>query len=198
MAMSDTLSLRALGVRSPITVDRLLLSAGDGIISRGTRLLSWKRGGEKGELRMPYGGQLVEWQTMAGDSINDAAQALAILEPCKHPVEWGGMCASCGDDVGTYAVRMTHDAAGPTVSHAEAHRIEQETADRLTKTRKLSLIVDLDQTVVHATVDPTVGEWMAQGEPNPNYSALRDVKRFVLADGSSPDGCWYYIKPRCV
>ncbi|CUA76285.1 hypothetical protein RSOLAG22IIIB_06191 [Rhizoctonia solani] len=106
------------------------------------------------------------------------------------------MCASCGDEVGAYGVRLTHDAAGPTVSNEEAFRIEQETAERLTQARKLSLIVDLDQTVVHATVDPTVGEWMAQGEPNPNYSALKDVARFVLADGSSPDGCWYYIKPR--
>jgi hypothetical protein len=198
MSMSDTLSLRTVGVRSPITVDQLLLGAGDDVVPRGTRMLSWRRGGERGELRMPYGGQLVQWQTTAGESVVDVGQSLAVLERCKHPVEWGGMCASCGDEVGTYAVRLTHDAAGPTVSHEEAFRIEQETAERLTKSRKLSLIVDLDQTVVHATVDPTVGEWMAQGEPNPNYGALRDVKRFVLADGSSPDGCWYYIKPRCV
>ncbi|KAH7334474.1 hypothetical protein B0J17DRAFT_618419 [Rhizoctonia solani] len=145
---------------------------------------------------MPFGGQLVEWQVKEGEDIRDPSAVIARVEACKHPVEWGGMCASCGDEVGTYAVRLTHDAAGPTVSHAEAFRIEQETAERLTKSRKLSLIVDLDQTVVHATVDPTVGEWMAQGEPNPNYSALKDVARFVLADGSSPDGCWYYIKPR--
>ena len=30
--------------------------------------------------------------------------------------------------------------------------------------RKLSLIVDLDQTIIHTTVDPTVGEWMAEIE----------------------------------
>jgi RNA polymerase II subunit A-like phosphatase len=28
----------------------------------------------------------------------------------------------------------------------------------------LSLIVDLDQTIIHTTVDPTVGEWMAEIE----------------------------------
>lgn len=32
------------------------------------------------------------------------------------------------------------------------------------KSRKLSLIVDLDQTIIHTTVDPTVGEWMAEIE----------------------------------
>jgi TFIIF-interacting CTD phosphatase-like protein len=40
----------------------------------------------------------------------------------------------------------------------EAERLEKETAERLTKERKLSLIVDLDQTVLHATCDPRVPE----------------------------------------
>lgn len=59
---------------------------------------------------------------------------------------------------------MTHSAFGPTVSLEEAQRIERETAHHLLQSRKLSLIVDLDQTIVHATVDPTVGEWIAEGE----------------------------------
>jgi RNA polymerase II subunit A C-terminal domain phosphatase len=138
---------------------------------------------------------------------------------------------------------MTHSAFGPTVSLEEAQRIERETADHLLKSRKLSLIVDLDQTIVHATVDPTVGEWIAEGEAwearhasreptnketnggdesesdtedsddecNPNWEALKDVKKFRLGpetfgSGSSKDkvkhksiqndGCMYYIKPR--
>jgi len=32
----------------------------------------------------------------------------------------------------------------------------------LLSNRKLSLIVDLDQTIIHTTVDPTVGDWMAE------------------------------------
>lgn len=143
---------------------------------------------------------------------------------------------------------MTHSAYGPTVSLEEAQRIERETAEHLLKLRKLSLIVDLDQTIVHATVDPTVGEWIAEGEAwearqakkaasfatpqnaddackihhetdedecNPNWEALRDVKRFRLGPESfgpplmrsaqkskgknkvvENEGCMYYIKPR--
>lgn len=201
--MSDTLTLGALGVRCPVLLDRLHVSASDEILSNGTRLLSWIRpprkpgiAGERGEVVLPFGGALVRWEATQGTTINSADQPIASIERCKHPVEWGGLCASCGDEVGSYSVRLTHDAAGPTVSHEEAHRIELETAERLVRARKLSLIVDLDQTVVHATVDPTVGEWIAQGEPNPNSHALRDVKRFILADASTPDGCCYYIKPR--
>lgn len=171
---------------------------------------------------------------------------------------------------------MTHSANGPTVSLEEARRIEQETAAHLLKSRKLTLIVDLDQTIVHATVDPTVGDWISEGEAwearqakrraelkaktkvkvgtetngngggngptfvangagkgddltlelepdpddevNPNWEALKDVKKFRLGpeaflppSGARPagsrkgkeraienDGCLYYVKPRCV
>jgi RNA polymerase II subunit A C-terminal domain phosphatase len=145
---------------------------------------------------------------------------------------------------------MTHSANGPTVSLEEAQRLERETAEHLLKTRRLSLIVDLDQTIVHATVDPTVGEWIAEGEAwearqaqktqtaaqasqdsnedggsvsepeaddeaNPNWEALKDVKKFRLAAETfahqhrgpskekgkvrvEDEGCLYYIKPRYV
>lgn len=142
------------------------------------------------------------------------------------------------------SIQMTHSANGPKVSLEEAQRIERETAERLLDTRKLSLIVDLDQTIVHATVDPTVGDWIAEGEAwearqtsnkvsseaendsdqqskaeddevNPNWEALKDVKKFRLGPESFglppwPDkrqtkgkeravetqGCHYYVKPR--
>lgn len=92
--------------------------------------------------------------------------------------------------------------------------------------RKLSLIVDLDQTIVHATVDPTVGEWLRDPR-NPNYKALEGVKKFKLGqtgsskavqpslrdgteadqsaqededdagqDTADGDSCWYYVKMR--
>lgn len=104
--------------------------------------------------------------------------------------------------------------------------------------------MDLDQTIVHATVDPTVGEWISEGEAweakqvmkasvskedpddsddtssesddecNPNWEALKDVKKFRLGPESfgapsrgsqkgkgkliENEGCMYYIKPRYV
>ncbi|KAF9245912.1 hypothetical protein BU15DRAFT_70971 [Melanogaster broomeanus] len=202
---------------------------------------------------------------------------ITILEPCKHGVQVGGLCGLCGKDMTgwvvssvcfwdvplTYTVcsydytgfsdasrasiQMTHSAFGPTVSMEEAQRIERATAEHLLKSRKLSLIVDLDQTIVHATVDPTVGEWITEGEVwearqakkasttpksdgstsdsdnttsdagecNPNWDALKDVRKFRLGPESfgmpatrgSPnikgkqkvienEGCMYYIKPR--
>ena len=155
-------------------------------------------------------------------------------------------------DASRASIQMTHLANGPLVSFEEAQRIEQETAQHLLRSRKLSLIVDLDQTIVHATVDPTVGEWIAEGEAwearqaqrdaraerandvdnkdasdanpaledsedevNPNWEALKDVKKFRLGPEAlgqpqrgprargkektiEQEGCMYYIKPRYV
>ena len=116
---------------------------------------------------------------------------------------------------------MSHHHASLTVSQSEAERLESQTTKRLLSSKKLSLIVDLDQTIVHATVDPTVAEWL-KDPSNPNYPALKNVGKFKLgADGSiitqpilqmdveeevgstTPEpeesadgGCWYYIKQR--
>ena len=83
---------------------------------------------------------------------------------------------------------MNHDASGPLVSSDEARRIEEETANRLRASRKLILIVDLDQTIVHATVDPTVGEWIAQGEAfEQRRAGKRKRKSNGLDESSSED-----------
>lgn len=113
---------------------------------------------------------------------------------------------------------LMHDTQAIKVSKLEAQRLDSESTKRLLEHRKLALIVDLDQTIIHATVDPTVGEWLRDSS-NPNHEALQGVGSFrlgmdgkaILEDGSgkngasgsssSPpandsEGCWYYVKPR--
>lgn len=85
---------------------------------------------------------------------------------------------------------MTHDAHGPTVSMEEAHRYDQDTSRRLLTEQRLSLIVDLDQTIVHATVDPTVGEWIedsARYEANKAAQKQKDPEVSGGATSSHPD-----------
>ena len=91
---------------------------------------------------------------------------------------------------------MVHDNVALRVSQDEAAAAEDEAKRRLLSAKKLSLVVDLDQTVIQATVDPTVAEW--QKDPiNPNYEAVKDVRSFQLKDdGPGGNGMWYYIKLR--
>lgn len=91
---------------------------------------------------------------------------------------------------------MVHDNVSLTVSTAEATKVDDEVKRRLLASRKLSLVVDLDQTIIHATVDPTVAEWQ-KDEKNPNHDAVKDVRAFQLVDdGPGSRGCWYFIKFR--
>ena len=93
-------------------------------------------------------------------------------------------------------INMVHDNVSLTVSQNEATRVEEEARRRLLASKKLSLVVDLDQTIIHATVDPTVEEWQ-NDQDNPNYEAVKDVRKFKLVDdGPGARGCWYYIKLR--
>ncbi|KAI6136444.1 hypothetical protein F5141DRAFT_1185414 [Pisolithus sp. B1] len=241
-------------------------------LDRGARLLSYSfkyqppTPGSRSEFRFgtwdcPLEGTVDAWRIRVGEAITlqrAKEHVITIIEPCKHGIQIGGLCGLCGKDMTVYdytgfsdasraSIQMTHSAFGPTVSLEEAQKIEQETADRLLESRKLSLIVDLDQTIVHATVDPTVGEWIAEGEAwearqdkktassstptdsgsdhddtddaedecNPNWEALKDVRKFRLGpealgiprrcgpartEGKQKhienQGCMYYIKPR--
>lgn len=93
-------------------------------------------------------------------------------------------------------VNTVHGHTALLVSQAEASKTDEEAKRRLLSSRKLSLVVDLDQTIIHATVDPTVGEW--QRDPsNINHESVKDVRAFqLLDDGPGARGCWYYIKLR--
>lgn len=85
-------------------------------------------------------------------------------------------------------IQMTHSASGPTVSLEEAQKLERDTAEHLLASRKLSLIVDLDQTIVHATVDPTVGEWISEGEAWEERQARREARKNKAKDGVKEEG----------
>lgn len=99
-------------------------------------------------------------------------------------------------DIDRAPIRMAHDTPHLTISREEASKIDEEAKRRLLASRKLSLVVDLDQTIIHAAVDPTIAEWM-KDKDNPNYDAVKDVRSFqLLDDGPGMRGCYYYIKLR--
>lgn len=165
----------------------------------------------------PVKGQINSWNIKVGDMIESADQVVAsVQEPCTHAVQYGGMCAWCGASVADEKdytdfsnkdrapISMSHSTAGLTVSLSEAQRLEEGSTKQLLKQRKLILVVDLDQTVIHVTVDPTVGEWK-KDPSNPNYDAVKDVRVFSLEemtmvsyDGGKPvpQMCYYYVKLR--
>lgn len=155
----------------------------------------------------PLEGTIASWRVWDGDVIVAPRDICEITEECPHEVQFNGLCTNCGKDltreipdmapnIDRAPIRMAHDTPHLTISQDEAAKIDEESKQRLLAGRKLSLVVDLDQTIIHAGVDQTIGEWQ-QNPDNPNYEALRDVHSFqLLDDPAGMRGCWYFIKMR--
>ncbi|OLN91700.1 RNA polymerase II subunit A C-terminal domain phosphatase [Colletotrichum chlorophyti] len=225
--MGKLLSLGA-RLRYPITITKLLKKPGDTIEKRESVLeysFKWMR--EVGDSvtgntwkeeettvvgwDSPAEGTIKEWRLKEGMTFTSDAPCMLVEEACSHEIQFQGLCAMCGKDMTEVnwasdqrdtqraTINMTHDQTGLMVSGDLAARAEHETQKRLLRQRKLSLVVDLDQTIIHACIEPTIGEWM-EDPSNPNYDAVKDVKKFQLNDegprGMVTSGCWYYIKMR--
>ncbi|KAJ3326879.1 Carboxy-terminal domain (CTD) phosphatase, partial [Gonapodya sp. JEL0774] len=157
---------------------------------------------EREEYVAPCAGTFDEIGVFEGETIRNVNLAV-IVQPCGHPISVFGMCGVCGKELSSVfknaddadppeaTISVDHNNAALKVTKSEAMRLEKETTERLLRSRKLSLVLDLDQTIIHATVDPTVGEWM-EDPTNPNYPVLQGVHRFVLPDHPAV----YYVKMR--
>nr|XP_011752292.1 RNA polymerase II subunit A C-terminal domain phosphatase isoform X2 [Macaca nemestrina] len=98
--------------------------------------------------------------------IHTARRAVLVrLEGCSHPVVMKGLCAECGQDLtqlqskngrqqvplSTATVSMVHSVPELMVSSEQAEELGREDQQRLHRNRKLVLMVDLDQTLIHTT-----------------------------------------------
>ncbi|KAL8735642.1 MAG: hypothetical protein Q9166_000811 [cf. Caloplaca sp. 2 TL-2023] len=154
-------------------------------------------------------GVLKSWSIGVGAVISQPGFKIAEIEElCAHGIQFHGMCVDCGKDMteSTYVteqldatratINMVHDKTSLVVSQDEATKFENEAKRRLLASKKLSLVVDLDQTVIQACVEPTIGEWKKDPD-NPNHEAVKDIREFQLVeDAAGTRGCWYYIKLR--
>lgn len=206
----------------PITITKLVKSPGDTIKKQENIIeykFSWRRKVSDDtwvdettytEYDSPAEGKLKEWRIKEGQVIAADIPCMTVEEACGHEVQIQGMCSLCGADMTETnwaseqrdseraMINMTHDQTGLMVSASVAKKAEHDTQKRLLRQRKLSLVVDLDQTIIHACIEPTVGEWQ-RDKSNPNHSAVKDVKSFQLNDDGPrglASGCTYYIKLR--
>ena len=221
-AMYDKVVSLGSRLHYPITITKLLKSPGDAIKKQENIIeykFTWRRKVNDDEWTdettyteydSPAEGTLKEWRIREGQVIGADTACMTVEEACGHEVQLQGMCSLCGADMTEInwaseerdadraTINMTHDQTGLMVSESVAQRAEHDTQKRLLRQRKLSLVVDLDQTIIHACIEPTVGEW--QRDPsNPNHDAVKDVRSFQLNDDGPrglASGCTYYIKLR--
>ncbi|MBN3325785.1 CTDP1 phosphatase, partial [Atractosteus spatula] len=87
---------------------------------------------------------------------------LVRIEECSHPIVMKGLCAECGQDL-TQTLYWTKRllkmdklmtsgvSCSPKLSEQQAEQLGREDQQRLHRNRKLVLMVDLDQTLIHTT-----------------------------------------------
>ncbi|XP_032149674.1 RNA polymerase II subunit A C-terminal domain phosphatase isoform X5 [Sapajus apella] len=115
-------------------------------------------------LRSERAGVVRELCAQPGQMVAPGA-VLVRLEGCSHPVVMKGLCAECGQDLtqlqskngkqqvplSTATVSMVHSVPELMVSSEQAEQLGREDQQRLHRNRKLVLMVDLDQTLIHTT-----------------------------------------------
>lgn len=133
-------------------------------------------------------GKVVDVLVKAKDTLQPGDVVLQMTGGCLHATIMKDMCCECGADLrklqnhdtNTANVSMIHSIPELKVSNTEAVDLGKQDQERLMKSRKLVLLVDLDQTLIHTTND--------QIPPN-----IRDVFHFQLYGSRSP---WYHTRLR--
>ncbi|KAJ3648876.1 hypothetical protein Zmor_020645 [Zophobas morio] len=140
---------------------------------------------EQRKLKVTQAGTIHKIVAQEG-AIVKPGETLCELKECTHPTVMNDMCGECGTDLRkndvtvAASVPMVHAIPDLKVSEELAQKLGKADVDRLLKDRKLVLLVDLDQTLIHTTNDNV--------QPN-----IKDVYHFQLYGPNSP---WYYTRLR--
>lgn len=142
----------------------------------------------------PGSGRVVERSIDVGGQVGEQ-DVVGYIEECTHPVIFGGVCAVCGSDVSTVhfgevgrskeedRMKVAYAGEGLRITRNEAEVMETRNAKRLYSEKRLSLVLDLDHTLVHATDDPRANAIFRLKE------AIRedDVNRRITRSKKQPD-----------
>ncbi|KAJ2396987.1 CTD phosphatase Fcp1, partial [Coemansia sp. RSA 2603] len=138
-------------------------------------------------LRSPFEGRITDIPCKVGDIAKTGVALVQITVPCSHDAVFNGLCGMCGKDVSGIDVSgmpdsranidMFHDANGLKVSLEMATSLDAETRNNLWSQKKLSLIIDLDQTIIHAdaTTDPGFESRLIEAYKGPQDSSTNSA-----------------------
>lgn len=181
--------------RTPIRIVKWKIQPGSRI-SHGTGLLLYKNvdgdsnAGELCKLKSECDGTVDALVTPEG-AVANPGDVLFELALCTHPVVMKDLCAECGADLrqlgesvpapaDVASVSMIHNVPELRVTQEQAHQLGKADEERLRKLRKLVLLVDLDQTLIHTTSDDVPAD-------------MKGVHHFQLYGPQSP---WYHTRVR--
>eukprot|EP00123_Amoebidium_parasiticum_P006794 comp17661_c0_seq1/m.17454 comp17661_c0_seq1/g.17454 ORF comp17661_c0_seq1/g.17454 comp17661_c0_seq1/m.17454 type:complete len:779 (-) comp17661_c0_seq1:302-2638(-) len=133
-----------------------------------------------------------------GVELENGVGVVRLETGCAHEVVVSGVCAECGTDVtiGHYGaegqaeakVAVVHGIPDLHISQTAAQQLGLQDEQQLTASQRLALVVDLDQTLLHATTAPFVDDWLTVKDSK----SLEDIHSFYIP--GSP--IKYFVKLR--
>lgn len=211
------LPLRVLAdTNSAWSLAKWLVSVGDSVyINQRVAILRSVVSNSVDHALAPRAGKLVSHVVEEGERISNAGPdtPIARIEYCPHNLVFKGLCCLCGEDVSTVHFADVGNAAEEsrlpvaytskynlTMTRTEARSVASAAVSSLLKTRRLSLVLDLDHTLVHATDDPRAGAIL---KFSPSTADFASIKSFSLPptpamrnSGRPIPHCNMYIKLR--
>lgn len=120
---------------------------------------------------------------------------------CTHPVKIHGLCARCGKEMDGEERpwhAILHSNPNVLLSDLEAERMGESHYQALMQAKRLVLLLDLDQTVIHTTVNKQFAAYFEElqglgvppGSMDENERALQSIHKIKI------DGYNYYVKER--
>ncbi|KAL7049845.1 hypothetical protein ACKWTF_003877 [Chironomus riparius] len=182
-------NVKVISPNKDIKIVKWIVHKGSQVSNGSVLLLYHENGDEKTQERLKNTtcGTVKSLLYKEGDNVPKSSPLLEIKE-CFHTTILLDLCADCGTDLqqidmtksSKASVPMIHSIPELKVSEELAKKLGRADTDRLLNDRKLALLVDLDQTLIHTTNDSV-----------PNN--LKDVYHFQLYGPSSP---WYHTRLR--
>ena len=131
---------------------------------------------------------LLRLSSSDGGDVEPSSLVIGFIEPCTHPAVIDNMCAVCGQSMlpkesSTLTAYVPPAEEKPVmsqvtvsggitmqISEAEAISLSQSQTETLLENKRLSLVLDLDHTLVHATADQRASQ----------YDSRDDVRSLLL------------------
>lgn len=136
------------------------------IIYDGRVLFLYEDGDKILKYKSKYVGTISKLIAAEGTQINKGDHILELHKGCSHPTVINDLCAECGADLekegktrSEATIPMIHSIPTLKVSQEQAQIIGRADTARLIRDRKLVLLVDLDNTLIHTTYDNIPNNW---------------------------------------
>lgn len=176
-----------------------LVKSGQSVRHRQHLAILKSTSGASEHLIAPRSGTLASIHVTTGSPVNANTPTLAKLSFCPHSVVFKGVCAVCGlvpdvdSDTITSRLPVAYNSSSLTVTRAEAESVASVTARKLFDARRLSLVLDLDHTLLHATAEDVIADALAHSPSDVDTSS---VNSFILESTQDSTRARMFVKLR--